>query len=989
MFYYYQKVGGEESWSAVPATQLPKLIEQHHPMFVTVLAVSKLVDDLPREQRDKLAYEGPFYVDWDGPDIATVIPKVHAFMDKLVAMGIDLTMARWYATGGKGFHMELPAECFIEKAPKGGTPNLPVIYKEMVFTLYVDTIDMRVYSQGSGRQWRQPNVLRENGKYKVQVTVDELRALTAERYLELVSAPRELFATTKPDLNAELSIAFARAQQKVDDQMKVRKTRKADPLAKEKAKSSISIAMMMDNIGIKPDVGFHQLALQLAIIANTAGWTEDELVQKATILCNEHQSDGNRYNTPAKRVEELRRLHRYTADNPMYDYSNGAIRVLLSHEAPDLDGMLGVTKDDIVEEIETTKAQQQDPNSPDFTPDEFADVAGGVTLSKYGVYVANEDGNKRRVCAVSFKNIHLLLSMESGQIAAYEAEVLVNGRSSGRQTIEMETFQSLQMFNRFCQRLGHQMQGTDTHLRGMFMRFIELAKKKGKTLYITKREGLDLVNIPHHEVPELREPFMVWADGRGVTLDPRVMQLKADKKLDFEVSFQGFPDPRGLFKTDIGDAPKLGLLCEKTEQRELLKETLRNMMTCQKPDVMSKLIGWYSACHYRMIFHRAYGKYPLLHVNGAAGSGKTEMNKAMASMFFYNQEPKMLTPGSTVFAISQHMSGSSSIPLIVDEYKPHEMHKETHDKLKLLFRDAYNARDIQKGGGNRESDDYRMLSHTQLASPLVFIAEAPEEEAAVAERLVLVTVVKPASTLSLKWLSRYQQWDRNKKLLSSVGQYLAAEAINTSGVEQLRAEFDPLFEEARNTYMLTEEDLQKGLDEKTMQEKQGAKERSVFNFTVARFGLRKFRSVIELIYGVDEFKVLFDELEAHIYDRMSDLQPATQAEWAKVMDTIASMSYNVDGDSPFAVNKGQQYDTGMYQGREVVEISVQDCYLRYRSYMRNTGSRPLYTGVQSFVQSIKDSPALIKHGHGDLLDRPHVYMFDTSELAKMKVGQFK
>lgn len=992
MFYYYQKVGGEEAWSPVPASQLQNLIAQHHPMFISALAVNKIVEEVPVDQHNKLLYEGPFYVDWDSPELQVSITQVQAFMGKLEQMGFDLTQARWYATGSKGFHMEMPCECFMEKQPKGGTQLLPVVYKEMVFQMYVDNIDLNVYSARRGRMWRQPNVQRENGNYKVQLTVAEIKAMTVESYKEAVSAPRELFATTKPSLNTDLAIAFAKAQQKVDETMKARKEKKRDPLISEKVKRSISIEMLMDGVGLKDTVGFHQLALQLGIIANSAGWTDEELVTKCAGLIEKHQSDGNRYNTEAKRKAELRRMHAYTADNPMYEVSIGAVKVLLSHGAPDLDGLAGITKEDIKEEIETAAAQQLDPDSPDFSPDEFADVAGGVTLSKYGVYVANEDGNKRRICAVSFKDIHLLMSMETGQIAAYEAEVMVNGRSAGRQTIEMETFQSLQMYNRFVQRLGHQMQGTDMHLRGMFMRFIELAKKKGRMLYISKREGLDIVNIPNHEHPELREPFMVWADARGVILDPRIEKLKQDpnKKVDVDISFQGFPDPRGLFKTDLSDAPKLTKLLESSENREKLKDTLRNMMTCQKPDVMSKLIGWYTACHYRMLFHRAYSKFPLLHVNGAAGAGKTEMNKTMASMFFYHQEPKLLTPGSTVFAIAQHMSGSSSIPLLVDEYKPHEMSKDTHDKLKLLFRDAYNSRDIQKGGGNRESDDYRVLSHTQLAAPLVFIAEAPEEESAVAERVVLVTVVKPPSTLSLKWLSRYQIWDRNKKLMASLGQYLAAEAINTSGVDKLREEFDPLYEQARNQYMLTEDDLSKGLDEHTLAEKQGAKERSVFNFTVARFGLRKFRSLVETIYGPSEFATLFNELEEHIYDRMADLQPATQAEWAKVMDTFASMTYSVDGDSPFALVKDKQYQFGQEAGRNVIDISVMDCYMRYRAYMRQTGSRALYTGVQSFVQSIKDCPALLRSGHhGDHLMRPGVFTFDVDELAKMRVGQFK
>jgi hypothetical protein len=981
MFYYAQKVGGDEKWTPIPVGQIQAYREKHNPMFVSVLAVNKLVEDLAPEERDKLSYDGPFYVDWDGSDIATVLPKVHAFMDKLEKdYKFDLNQARWYVTGSKGFHCEIPAECFIEKIPKGGTPNLPYIYKEMVFEMYVDTIDLKVYSQGRGRMWRQPNVRRENGRYKVQVTVEELRNMTAESYLLACSDLRDTFAAAPPELNPDLSVSFARAGQKITGMMKARKTRKRDPLAKTRAACD-SVKMMMSNIGIKHGVGFHQLALQISIAATTAGMTEDQMLADCAILIDSHESDGVRYNTPAKRREELLRMYRYVSDNPMYDFSVGAIKALLTHKAPDLDG-IPASADDIKELIEEA-ADAVPKESADKTPDEYNDVAGGVELSKFGVYVPEETGGKRRICAVSFQDIHLLMSTENGQMIAYEAQVLVNGRSTGRVTLEMEVFQSLQMFNRFCQRFGHQMQGTESHLRGLFMRFIELAKKKGRLLYIAKREGLDIFNIPNHEDPELREPFLVWADGKGVTLDPRV------EGKDLSISFQGFPDPRGLFKTDLADAPKLTDWLAEPGNKEALRTTLQNMFTCQKADVISKLVGWYTSCFYRVIFHKAYGKFPLLHVNGAAGAGKTEMNKTMAHLFFYNQEPKTLTPQSTPFAIAQHMSASVSVPLILDEYKPHEMSIDLHNKLKLLFRDAYNMRDIMKGGGNRESDDYRSLSHTQLAAPLVFIAEAAEEEAAVAERVVLLTVVKPPSSISLKWLARYQAWDRNKKQLAILGRYLASEAINTTTIKSLQTEFDVIFEEARNKFMLTEADLSRGLDEKTLTEKQGAKERSVYNFTVARFGLLRFKRLIDTIFGQAEFAEIFKELDEAVYSRMSDLQPATQAEWAKVVDSFATMSYAVDADSQWALRKGTEYALAGYNGRNVVEISMVACYLKYRAYYRSTGSKPLFSGVQSFMHSIKDSPALIEHGHGRELDQPGVFIFDVDELAKLRVGQFK
>jgi hypothetical protein len=988
-YYYFQRRGGEETWSVVPASQWDS-VAQTAPMFRSALWVDKVVEEVPPDQHDKLCYHGPFYIDFDGPDIDFVIGQVREFCAKLQAMGLDMDSVAYYATGSKGFHIEVAPECFMESVSKKGVQLLPVIYKEMVMGLYVDTIDLRVYSARRGRMWRQPGVMRDNGRCKVPLTFTEVTLLDAVQYAVLTSTPREPVVLTKPVYNVDLGVAFAKAKQKVEDTIKQRGKRKKDPLAKERA-GCTSIKMMMSNMGVKPGTGFHEMAIQIAISATTAGMSEEEMLADCALLIETHQGNGNRYNTPGRRAEELRRMYRYVSDNPLYEFSVPAVKVLLSHPAPDLDGIT-VSKSDLIEGIaeaqeaaDAVAAQDHTIGGEDGTiiPDEYNDVAGGVTLSRFGVYVPVEEGGKRRICALSFDDIHLLISMDTGQMVAYEAEVLVNGRKTGRQTIEAEVFQSAMMFNRFCQKYGHAMQGTEAHLRGLFMRFVEKAKKKGRMRYIAKREGLDILNIPNHDDPELREPFLVWADSRDVILEPRVR----DKGLD--VSFQGYPDPRGLFKTDLADSPKLIEWIKDPLNKVAMKNTLVNMMTCQKADVMSKLIGWYTACFYRTLFHKAYNKFPLLHVNGAAGAGKSEMNKVMCSLFYYHQEPKMLTPQSTPFAIAQHASSSASIPLILDEYKPVDMGFDLHNRLKLLFRDAYNGRDVMKGGGNRESDDYRSLTHTQLMAPMAFIAEAAEEESAVAERVVLCTIVKPPSSVSLKWLARFQAWDRNKQHLAILGQYIAGEAVNTASIDGLRKEFDTIFEAARNRFMLTEADLLAGLDEKTMAEKQGAKERSVFNFTVALFGLRRFRRVVDMVFGPQEFAELFTDLEDGVYTRMNDLQPATQAEWAKVLDTFATMTYGVDGESPYALRPGREYRTGQAGGRNVVELAIQDCYMKYRGYMRSTSSRPLFSGVQQFLHSMKDCPALVGSGFGTMLERPGVYMFDTDELAKMKVSQFK
>jgi hypothetical protein len=75
----------------------------------------------------------------------------------------------------------------MPKPPKVGIAQLPQIYREMLYQVYTDTMDLRVYSGRSGRQWRTPNVQRENGKFKVPVTAAEIREMNSEDYQELVS----------------------------------------------------------------------------------------------------------------------------------------------------------------------------------------------------------------------------------------------------------------------------------------------------------------------------------------------------------------------------------------------------------------------------------------------------------------------------------------------------------------------------------------------------------------------------------------------------------------------------------------------------------------------------------------------------------------------------------------------------------------------------------------------------------------------------------
>ena len=120
-FFWYQTRGGSEEWLVAPADSRPSLVASLKPAFVTVLDASDVPEEgWTKEQYLDMRYTGPFYLDWDGESIEEVIPDFITTLEKLKEDGLDLDAVRIYATGGRGFHIEIPIECIVSKPnPKG------------------------------------------------------------------------------------------------------------------------------------------------------------------------------------------------------------------------------------------------------------------------------------------------------------------------------------------------------------------------------------------------------------------------------------------------------------------------------------------------------------------------------------------------------------------------------------------------------------------------------------------------------------------------------------------------------------------------------------------------------------------------------------------------------------------------------------------------------------------------------------------------------
>ena len=326
--HFFQQHGGKEPWTPSDRPDLlQRLASDHPPAFRTILAGTQF--DAEGKPTHLI---GPLYFDFDG-DLLETCDGFKVFLRKLQEHDVDLDQVRLYASGGRGFHCEVPQGVFMPRP--GAVENLHRIYKEMAFNLFANTLDIRVFSVK--RQWRVPHVKRDNGQYKVPLSVAEALAITPENYAELCSAPRPFPPLKAPTLAGGLAALYVKARDKAfTAHAKAKVSRIADDEFKTMTGGTMPPTLsefMAGRIPARDDAGWNQIALNLACVAHALDIDENQIVERARGLIERHQGDGKRYATPRARERELRDQYRYTRNNGAYSASVAALLKILPTDA--------------------------------------------------------------------------------------------------------------------------------------------------------------------------------------------------------------------------------------------------------------------------------------------------------------------------------------------------------------------------------------------------------------------------------------------------------------------------------------------------------------------------------------------------------------------------------------------------------------------------------------------------------------------------------
>lgn len=182
-------------WSFIPDTTeaRSKAVEDGCNAFSTMT-----FDYEPDQDKPEPTRYGSLWLDIDCkgcPDKAILAAR--SLMKRLYARyGVDLYSLRYYLSGGKGMHIEIPAAVY---GGAEGHPYLPEMHKRMLVLLLMLTpvelersmLDTSLYCMGKGKLLREPNIRRPDGNYKVQLSFEEFMHGELAEIMNLVKAPRD------------------------------------------------------------------------------------------------------------------------------------------------------------------------------------------------------------------------------------------------------------------------------------------------------------------------------------------------------------------------------------------------------------------------------------------------------------------------------------------------------------------------------------------------------------------------------------------------------------------------------------------------------------------------------------------------------------------------------------------------------------------------------------------------------------------------------
>lgn len=987
-FWYQVGLDTQSPWRLGSEAQRAAIVAREQPPLATILnASAQPEENWTRAEFLAMKYSGPLYMDFDGETIAEALADAKATVLALRdGHGVEPDALMLFATGGRGFHIVVPAGVFRDK-PEQKITQLPLVYRSMVETWAQPTSDMSIYSCRRGRMFRISNVQRANGRYKVPLTWAELQALEEKDYEKLTAAPRYYNGLPIPGIGFEwlfrddgkvtpplvptrapsLAALFEDKQQKTNKLLSRQRKTKPDTEVVTAFGGMIPVGLQELFAGqhLDKNAGFNSIALQFAITAVAFGLTEAKFLELCDELIKNHEGDGNRYSTPGRRRRALADRYQFVAGGDVYVFTLGGLRSVCDHRdlPADLFKPLAdlptvstyLSEEELAEGTRQTYTEEQI-GSMQMALHDYA----GIRVTDSGIYQrAGDDEGFRRLSNMAIVNPMIEIDYTTGALVSISCKIAIVSETKAKNvyrpfTFSADDFTSRIALDRCATGLQGHYRGTDVCASDVRSILVDAARRVGAVRYVLHRTGLDVVNV-EPGWGKGKEKTLVWVTKDGVTVPDAI-----EGKVDF------------IYRPLMSEQDYATLDCLDWEKPApgdpVMREFLELLFASNRTEVVGIFLGWMVSCFHRSLHQETHQQFPLLWIYGPAGSGKTTSMQIYYYLFSSKppQSWPLLQGGVTKYAWQTMVSRSVTAPLIVDEFKEREFLRQTYSTYLAEFRSAYNSGIMARGGVDTGAakGGYRQVREIERSTPLCVISETLTNETATLQRAVPVAVSPQDANLDA-WAFIEQQ----PEMLTRIGGMVLRRSLQIKA-----AEFKALWREKYNAARMRLKHLPS---------------RVPVAYAVVQMGLEFLRDTLKAEMGY-ELPIL-DEMVEKIFEYAQDagLLMPLRSEAIKAFQEISYLTYDIPESDPSAIRCGMEY--AFYEG--YLHIDVYALGMRYinGSLMRHmTG---FYTSVESFTAGvIRMSEIVSQNAPASPLNKfrgSRILVYDVQKLLEQNVRPFK
>jgi hypothetical protein len=712
MSYYYYITELKEPWKAIPESEdIEERLKELKAKHCTILSVSEIVKE--DTNLEELKYKGPLYFDIDlEGEVEKAIESCRNLVDKLINVyEVPENQIKIYCSGSKGFHVIVHEKTFSSGRP---TKLLPRVYAHMASEMDVEGLDFAVYSAKRGRMWRLPNIQRDNGKYKVEITLQELQEMDKAMYEAVCSSPRPLSSWPA-------TVKKSEPLKKLFDRCKSRAHNEAKKVSQENGFVDEDLEVFGDDHpncvkkvlayeGLKPDTHFNNAVVQFSSYLANRGLSED--VKEQLIREFASNSKSSRHPTDQARYIEVKSKVHYTRASGYKFLCSGMISILEENpcEGCPLRGK-GVAA-----------------ACSEFSEPEVL----GILAAENGYY---KDEVQLSTFTMVPRNL-IMFEMDEDEgggerVKAIEVDIYSDGEPI--QTIKLtdEAFTSKQKFL-------SEIQGIS---KAVFMGSEQDLQKIKYHLHQNKEKG---------DVGRIIETYTA---GINTTRrdSTKLVYVEPNYSVDYNFvtgthKYVGNPQNAPCMHT-IGMPPET----DDPEFKEFYK-TIECLLDINNPAELGLMLGWFSICHLRKHLELAKSgskEFPILFIYGNAGSGKTQTASLLS--YLHNVDYMATAPTSvasiTEWALIETISSTTTVPVILDEFNKHKLSQKAYNSISEKLKMAWGSQVISRGTikhipGSTQGRTGARTVNIPISSPLVVISEQAPQESALIQRGCLVHLTR-------------------------------------------------------------------------------------------------------------------------------------------------------------------------------------------------------------------------------------------------------